>query len=130
MTKRVRVQCPPSIREQDVLRAIQDFLNYRGFRVRRRNVGGAFAMRLGREQFVRFSEPGAADLTGWEVGSGRAIEVEVKRPGARTHAKRQLLQQQWLDSAKRDGVIAFRASSVEEADARLAEFGYEKRLLI
>lgn len=119
----------PKITETDVQKAIKQYLELRGFRMYRRNVGGAYAMRLGREQFVRFSEPGAADLTGWEIGTGRTIEVEVKKPGARTNPKRQALQRAWLDQAKRDGCIAFRAASVQEADEQLAAYGYEKRLL-
>lgn len=116
--------------ERDVKRAIIDYLRMRGFRVFVRTVGGAYAMRLGREQFVRFSEPGAADLTGWEIGTGRAIEVEIKRPGGRTNPQRQALQQRWLDQARRDGCIAFRASSVEECEAALEEYGFPRRLLV
>ena len=119
------------VRESDVLRAIKAYLEFRGFRCYRRNTGGAYAMRLGgREQFVRFSEPGAADLTGREIGTGRAIEVEVKRPGGRTNPQRQLQQQAWLDLAKRDGCIAFRAASVEECEAALEAYGFPKRLLL
>ncbi len=118
------------VRETDIVRSIRGYLELRGFRIFRRNVGGAYAMRLGREQFVRFSEPGAADLTGWEIGTGRAIEVEVKVPGARTDPRRHALQQAWLEQAKRDGLIAFRASSVQECEARLEEYGYARRLLL
>jgi hypothetical protein len=119
------------MREADVLRAIRDYLRLRGFRIYRRNTGGAYAMRMGgREQFVRFSEPGAADLCGREIGTGRTIEVEVKRPGGRTNPQLQALQQAWLDLAKRDGCIAFRASSVEEAEAALVSYGFERRLLV
>lgn len=126
-----KVRRLPAIREQDVLKAIRDYLRFRGFRIYRRNTGGAYAMRMGgREQFVRFSEPGAADLTGREIGTGRTIEVEVKQPGGRTNPQRQALQQQWLDLAKRDGCIAFRASSVQECEAAMETFGYPRRLLV
>jgi hypothetical protein len=117
--------------EAEVLKAIKQYLELRKFRIYRRNTGGAYAMRMGgREQFVRFSEPGAADLTGREIGTGRTIEVEVKRPGGRTNPQRQALQQAWLDLAKRDGCIAFRASSVLECEAALEAFGYPRRLLV
>lgn len=109
-----------------VLRAIKTYLELRGFVCFRRNIGGAFnGMR-----FVRFSEPGQADLWGWERQTGRHIEVEVKRKGARTNPKRQALQQAWLDRTRRDGCIAFCAASVEECEDRLEEFGYARRLLI
>lgn len=115
----------PAIREQDVLKAVKAYLELRGFIVFRRNVGGAF----NGMQFVRFSEPGQADLWGWERGTARHIEVEVKRQAARTNPKRQALQQRWLDLAKRDGCIAFRAASVAECEAALEEYGYPRRLL-
>jgi hypothetical protein len=127
----VTVRPLPAVREQDVLRAIKQYLELRGFRMYRRNTGGAYAMRLGRDQFVRFSEPGAADLTGREIGTGRTIEVEVKRAGGRTNPQRERLQQAWLDLAKRDGCIAFRAASVEDCEAALVEaYGYPRRLLV
>jgi hypothetical protein len=115
----------PAIREQDVLRTVKHYLELRGFLIWRRNIGGAFRGM----QFVRFSSPGQADLWGWERGTGKHIEVEIKRPNGRTSPQRQVQQQQWLDRAKRDGCIAFRAASVEECEERLAEFGYERRLL-
>jgi hypothetical protein len=116
----------PRVTETDVSRAIKAYLQMRGFRMYRRNTGGAYSGL----QFVRFSEPGAADLTGREIGTGRTIEVEVKRPGGRTKPERQMLQQAWLDLAKRDGCIAFRASSIEEAEAALEGYGYGRGLLV
>jgi hypothetical protein len=81
-------------------------------------------------QFVRFSEPGQADLWGWERKTGRHIEVEVKKVGGRTNPQRQALQQAWLDLAKRDGCIAFRAASIEDCEAELERYGYPRRLLV
>jgi hypothetical protein len=115
----------PALRETDVKRAILQHLRLRGFRAWVRNVGGAYGL-----QFVRFGEPGQADIWGYEPGTARHLEVEVKRPGARTHPKRAALQHAWLEQCQRDGVIAFQAASVEEAEQRLAELGYPKRLLI
>lgn len=116
----------PAVRETDIVRAIRAYLRLRGFRIYRRNTGGAYNASL---QFVRFSEPGSADLYGREIGTGRTIEVEVKRPGGRTNLKRQLQQQAWLDLARQDGCIAFRAASVEECEAALEAYGYPRRLL-
>ena len=124
MTKLRRL---PRVRETDVVRAIKGYLELRGFRMYRRNTGGAYNASL---QFVRFSEPGSADLTGREIGTGRTIEVEVKRPGGRTNPQRQMQQQAWLDLAHRDGCIAFRAASIEDCEAELEGYGYPRRLLV
>ena len=115
----------PKIRETDIKRAIVQFLRLRGFRCWVRNVGGAYGL-----QFVRFAEPGQSDIWGYEVGTARHIEVEVKRKGARTDSKRAALQKAWLEQCRRDGVIAFQAASVEEVEARLVEYGYARRLLV
>lgn len=116
----------PAVTETEVVRAVKQYLELRGFAVFRRNVGGAYSGL----SFVRFSEPGQADLYGWERATGRHIEVEVKKPGSRTNPKRDTLQRAWLDRAKRDGAIALRVASVQEADEQLAEYGYPRRLLV
>lgn len=122
---------PLKILERDVKRGIADYLRLRGFRIRVRTVGGAYRLRLGGgDQYIPWGESGMADLCGWHIGTGRAIEVEAKKPGAKTSPKRQAAQQRWLDDAKRDGVIAFRASSVQEADEQLTEYGFPRRLLV
>lgn len=113
------------IRETDVKRAILQYLRLRGFRAWVRNVGGAYGL-----QFVRFAEPGQADIWGYEPGTARHLEIEVKRPGSHTESKRAALQRAWLEQCRRDNVIAFQAASVEEADAQLAEFGFPRRLLV
>jgi hypothetical protein len=124
MTKLQRL---PAISETEIVRAVKSYLELRGFRVQRRNVGGAYNASL---QFVRFSEPGAADLTGWQIGTGRHLECEVKKMGARTNPKRDQQQREWLSRAKGDGAITLRVSSVQEADEQLAEFGLPRRLLV
>jgi hypothetical protein len=111
-------------RETDVVAAVKAYLELRGFRMYRRNVGGAYKGL----SFVRFSAPGMADLTGRQIGTGRGIEVEVKRPGAKTDARRQLEQQAWLDLAHRDGCIAFRAASLDECETALEAYGFPRRL--
>src|SRR5512143_3504740 len=116
----------PTLRETDIVRAVKHYLELRGFAVFRRNVGGAYSGL----SFVRFSEPGQADLYGWERSTGRHLECEVKVPGARTKPTRDALQREWLARAKRDGVIALRVASVLEADEQLAEYGITRRLLV
>lgn len=104
-------------READIQRAIADFLSLRGFRVFRRNVMGIVPMPKG--GVVRVGVRGQSDLFGWLRGTGRALEVEVKRPGKSPNP----FQRAWLANAKADGVIAFVAHSVEECAERLKEFG-------
>ena len=52
-----------------------------------------------------------ADIWGWQVMTGRHIEVEVKRPGIKPTA----LQEQWLQQARQAGCIAFWCDSMETA---------------
>ena len=121
MTKLRRL---PAIREQDVQADIFTLLSYRGFRIFRRNTG---AMTIDadpehgkRGRYIKFSETGAADLTGRHKTTGRTIEVECKRPGEKPSPE----QYAWLDLAKVDGCIAFWADSVPMCDAKLREYGY------
>lgn len=81
--------------EQAIVRQCLDYLNVLGIPAWRQNTGGAsFARRqplprhgMGSVQekpyFVKFSRPGAADITGILPGSGRRLEIEVKRPGGK-----------------------------------------------
>lgn len=115
----------PKITETDVVRAIKQYLQLRGFEVFRRNVGGAF----NELRFVRFSEPGQSDLYGWELATGRHLECEVKKPRARTNPKRAALQREWRERAKRGNCVALHVASVLEADEQLAEYGFDRRLL-
>ncbi|KKL66066.1 hypothetical protein LCGC14_2148690 [marine sediment metagenome] len=64
-----------------------------------------------------------ADIWGWEVLTGRHIEVEVKRRGVKPTA----LQEQWLQSARDGGSIAFWCDSMGMAEAELASGGAERR---
>ena len=109
------------MKESDILKAIMDLLAARGFRVFRRNVMGVIPVKGGA---IRLGQRGMADLYGWEIGTGRHIEVEVKKPGARTDRKRALLQEIWIDRAYADGCIAFQADSVNGCEKKLADFGY------
>ena len=104
-------------RESEIQRAIMDYLAARGFRVFRRNVMGVMPMRRGGAVWVGIR--GQADLFGWHIGTGRALEVEVKRPGNPLSP----FQRAWLFNAEADKVIAFMASSVEDCELALQTYG-------
>jgi hypothetical protein len=68
--------------ERDVQKAAVAVLEALGCVVHRRNTGVMEASYRGKRRFVRFSEPGSADL--WAItGAGIHLEIEVKRPGER-----------------------------------------------
>lgn len=116
----------PKITEKDIQSAVKEYLELRGFSLFRRNVGGA----SNGLHFIRFAEPGQSDLYGWERITGRHIECETKKPGARTNPKRDALQRAWLERVKREGGIALRVKSVKQADEQLEQFGFPRRLLV
>ena len=110
----------PSPREADIQRAVMDYLAARGFRVFRRNTGAVRSTYKGKARFIRFSQPGQADLYGWHIGTGRHIEVEIKKPRAVLTPQ----QREWLLGAKIDGVVAFSTDSVERCAQQLEAEGF------
>lgn len=131
---------PRRISEAAVLKAVKALLEARGFRVFRRNTGafrGEYrSKRTGKvsQRFVRFSEPGMADLWGWAkrdqqfwnkvqpnefIRAGDHIECEVKAPGE----KLSLVQATWLAQAEKEGCLVLWADSVEMCEAKLKEWG-------
>jgi len=108
-------------KEGELVKSVMQLLHARGFQVFRRNTGAIttnYTRKDGttRERFFRFSEPGMADIWGWDVVTGRHIEVEVKRRGLIPTP----LQEQWLQSARDGGCIAFACDSMESAETQLA----------
>jgi hypothetical protein len=96
--------------EKDIQAAIIEYAWYT-FRLKlyRRNTGAMSGTYNGKKRFVRFSEPGQADLWGIEPNTGRHIECEIKRPGQKlTEA-----QNDWLVECQLRGAIAFMADSIE-----------------
>ena len=71
----------------------------------RRNVGAVVI----KGQMVRFGRPGQADVAG--MIEGRAIEVEVKRPGEYQNKA----QRNWQEAVERAGGIYVVARSVQDA---------------
>jgi hypothetical protein len=103
--------------EADIQRAILRYLRlhpkveFAG----RFNRGAVAATYKGRTSFVRFNTiEGFPDIHGL-LRDGRALYVEVKRPGARpTEA-----QQQFIERAVRAGAVAIVATSLEDVQAVL-----------
>ena len=99
--------------EKDIQAAIIEYAWYT-FRLKlyRRNTGAMSGTYNGKKRFVRFSEPGQADLWGVQPKTARHCEIEIKRPGQKpTEA-----QYAWLFSCEALGAIAFWADSIESFD--------------
>lgn len=112
------------VTEEDVILQIRHLLELNGARVHR----VVERIPWGR----RKSEPGIPDIFGWWPGlcdkretdcPGNAVQffIEAKRPGG----KHRPAQTAWIESARRDGVIAFFADSVESVVAGFKEFGIQ-----
>ena len=115
-------------KEGELVKAVMQLLQAHGFQVFRRNTGATMAsytLKSGetKNRFVRFGVGGMADIWGWQVLTGRHIEVEVKRLGLEPTP----LQEQWLRSARDGGAIAFWCDSMGMAEAELASGGAERR---
>jgi hypothetical protein len=110
-----RISVEPS--EAQIQRAILDYLRHhpKVTFVGRFNRGAVAASYRGRQSFVRFNTvAGFPDIHGL-LRDGRALYVEVKRPGSRpTQA-----QQQFIREAALAGAIAIVATSVEDVQAVL-----------
>jgi len=105
--------------EGELVKAVMELLQAHGFQVWKRNTGAVTTSYKGKERFFRFSEPGMSDIWGWEVDTGRHIEVEVKRKGLKPTVP-QLL---WLQGARAAGCVAFWCDSMEMAEDGLRKEG-------
>lgn len=76
--------------ERDVQKAVSDAMKALGWRVVRMNVGAART----EQGFVSFGERGMPDL--WCFKAGRALLLEVKRPGMNLAAH----QREWHEAAR------------------------------
>ena len=63
--------------------------------------------------WVSFGQPGQADLSGIIVGSGKRLEIEVKRPGGRLRAR----QAAFGEAIRRAGGVYAVVTSAGEARA-------------
>lgn len=122
----------PAQSEEDVLGAIRTLLEANGARVHR------IVERIPWGKTT--STPGIPDLMGWmkrpvfdiipeDYHTFRQREtsiivpffIEVKRPGGKLRPA----QAAWIEQAKADGVIAFKAESVEEMVREFGKYGIE-----
>jgi hypothetical protein len=107
--------------EKEVQRDILDWLEKAGVWAWRSNRGAFGATHNGKRRFVTFGVCGQSDISGILPESGRALFIVVKRPGAPGPTP----EQQWfIDTANRNGALAFVARSVAEVEAALAAEGY------
>jgi hypothetical protein len=101
---------PPAPLEKDIQAAIIEYAWYT-FRLKlyRRNTGAMPATYNGKKRFVRFSEPGQADLWGIAPHNAKHIELEIKRPGKRPSDE----QFDWIEACHKAGALAIWADSIE-----------------
>lgn len=109
-------------REQDIQRAILEWLELQGIMAWRQNSGAAVARNAdGSKRFIRFcSQAGISDIVGILPHSGRIIALEVKRPGGRVTPE----QRRFLEQVGEMGGLAGVVRSVEDADRLLAASGW------
>lgn len=105
-----------SVPEADVLRAVLDYLSRRGVYAWRNNTGSTVAEHNGRRRFIRFSEPGAADV--FCIFNGRFVAVETKTETGKQSQE----QRDWQAAIERAGgtyVIARPSNYAEVIDAAI-----------
>ena len=108
--------------EAEVLKSIMDYMAARKIPCFRRNTGATIAnyqSKAGdmKRRFIRFSQPGMADLWGWFPWNGQHWECEVKRPGGKMTPE----QAAWLQQARNGHCVAFMATSIYEVECELAK---------
>lgn len=102
--------------EAEIQAGIMGYLNTMKIFAWRNNTGG-FSPRPG--QFLRFGEPGSADILGVLPG-GRFFAIECKRVGKRATP----LQAEWLAQVNENGGLGFVASSADDVRAQFRAAGY------
>lgn len=105
--------------EQRTQKAILDYLSLypNQIDVWRQNTGAAKYRSGGKTRFIRFSIPGAADITGI-LADGRRIEIEVKSPKGRQSR----VQHRFQERIERKGGIYILARSVDDVMEALKEY--------
>ena len=73
----------------------------------------------------QFSDHGISDLIGVIPGSGRALFIEVKRPGHRKDTKTYLAQHDFLAEMNAAGALGFFCEDPAKVISALATVGFE-----
>lgn len=126
--------------EKDVAKQVQSFLEFRGWRKLRNNVGvRQDSGPSGEPRFIPFGERGMPDLLFLRYfhqpkGGALVLWVETKRPGARMDCRcrvgdkklcRHCQQQRWRDTERLRGALVAVADDIYEFDAWYATtFGW------
>ena len=98
------------IREADVLRACEEYLQLRGYFAWRNNTG---AVQIAPGRFVRFGKPGSPDIIGIIKecnGNGRFFGIECKSSTGRQSAE----QKKFEKNCVRNGGLYVLARSVDD----------------
>lgn len=95
--------------ENDIQRAILDYLTVSGVYVWRQNTGAFAGEHKGKKWFVRFGAPGMSDILGILPPEGRLLAIEVKRPGERPTQK----QAAFIEQINSLGGVAFWVDSLD-----------------
>lgn len=103
--------------EKQIMDTIIEFLTRKGFFVWRNNTGAQAFSYKGKTRFIRFGQPGHADILGVAPG-GQFIAIEVKRSERQKPTQE---QQDFLHRVRTCGGIGLVAWSVEQVAQRLGE---------
>jgi hypothetical protein len=109
--------------ERDITYLLIDYLNAKGFIVWRHNVSSTdYQRKDGSTGRMLFGKKGDSDIMGFQKKTGRFICVEVKKPGYRV-GDITMEQAKFISMVNYFGAIGIVASSVEELEEGLKEFG-------
>lgn len=107
--------------ETDIVRQCLDYLRLCGWTAWRSNTGAAvYTGAGGKRRFVRYGEPGIADILAIGPG-GRLIACECKSATGRLRPE----QEAFLASVRRAGGVALVVRSAAELAQLLREAGYQ-----
>lgn len=109
----------PQMAERDILKAILDYLAARKILAWRQNCGAIPATYKGRQRFIRYGQPGQADICGILSPSGRYLAIEVKSAKGKVSD----LQALHLELVRSQGGVAGVCRSVEDVAELLREAG-------
>lgn len=105
----------PTPTEHEIQNTIIELLQRQKYLVWRNNVGAQSFEYKGSKRWVRFSQPGHADIFAIQPKTGRFVAIECKRVGAKATSQ----QEEFLRSVNTQGGLGFVATSVSEVATAL-----------